>query len=128
MNELTLGVNFTAVFVGFVASYFLGWLWYSPKMFGKKWAEGVGLSLEECGEIPMMAMITQVLGTLGLSWLIGITASSNSFLTALLILVMLMLLIVSNGKYAQKSNVAVSIEAAYIFMMGLIMLACQAVF
>lgn len=128
MNELIDNVSWIGVGVSFFISFFLGWLWYSPKMFGKKWAEGVGVDMENCGDIPVFAMVTQALGTLGLAWLFGIMAVSNALLTIVLILLTVILLIVSNGKYAQKSNAAVAIEAAYIFVMGVIMLVCQGIF
>lgn len=128
MSELVDGVSWIGVGVSFVVSFFLGWLWYSPKMFGKKWAEGVGVDMENCGSMPVFAMVTQALGTFGLAWLFGITAASNALLTIVLILLTVILLIVSNGKYAQKSNAAVAIEAAYIFVMGVIMLVCQGIF
>ena len=34
MGEITSGVNWLAVTVGAVAAFLLGWLWYSPKLFG----------------------------------------------------------------------------------------------
>ena len=39
-----------------------------------------------------------------------------------------MLLIVSNGKYAQKSNAAVAIEASYVLAMAVIMFLGQMIF
>jgi hypothetical protein len=128
MNELTAGVSWIAVIVSFVVSFMLGWLWYSPKMFGKKWAEGVGLNLADGSSMPVLAMVTQALGTFGLAWLFGITAANEALLTIILVLITLILLIVSNGKFAQKSNAAVGIEAAYIFVMGIVMVICQAIF
>lgn len=128
MNELTQGVSWIAVVVGFVLSFLLGWLWYSPKLFGKKWAEGVGVELGDSSTVPAFAMLTQALGTFGLSWLVGITAAHEALLTIILVLLTLMLLIVSNGKYAKKSNAAVGIEAAYIFTMGVVMIVCQGIF
>ena len=125
MNEVLVGVNWLAVLVGFVASFLLGWLWYSPRVFGTKWATGVGVSLECDGVIPVFAMITQALGTLCLSWLIGITVAGNAFYTTALLLATIVLLVVSNGKYAQKGNAAIAIEASYILVMGIIMVACQ---
>ena len=41
MDELTNDVSWLAVAVGAVVSFLVGWLWYSPKLFGPKWAEGV---------------------------------------------------------------------------------------
>lgn len=128
MNELIDGVSWVGVLVSFVLSFMLGWLWYSPKLFGKKWAEGVKVTLDDGSNMPVSAMVFQALGTFGLAWLFGVTASSNSLLTIILVLVTLMLLTVSNGKYAQKSNAAVGIEAGYIFAMGVIMLVCQGIF
>ena len=128
MNELTAGVSWVAVVVSFVLSFMLGWLWYSPKLFGKKWAEGVGVKLADGSAMPVFAMVTQALGTFGLAWLFGITAAKETLLTIILVLTTFILLIISNGKYAQKSNAAVSIEASYIFVMGVVMVICQAVF
>ena len=34
MSEITTNVNWVAVVVGAVLAYLLGWLWYSPKLFG----------------------------------------------------------------------------------------------
>lgn len=128
MNELIEGVSWIAVVVSFVLSFLLGWLWFSPKLFGNKWAEGVGVSLADGSEMPALAMLTQALGTFGLAWLVGITAANNALLTIILVLLTIMLLIVSNGKFAQKSNAAVTIEALFILAMGIIMVVCQGIF
>jgi hypothetical protein len=128
MSELTIGVSWIGVVVSFVLSFILGWLWYSPKLFGRKWAEGVGVSTTDCGAMPVCPMVTQALGTFCLAWLFGITAASNALLTIILILVTIILIVVSNGKFAQKSNAAIGIEAAYIVAMGVVMFICQGVF
>ena len=128
MNELFEGVNWIAVIIGFVLSYLLGWLWYGPKLFGKTWAEGVGVSLVEGGELPAGAMIAQAFATFGLAWLIGIAVGKAALFTILLILGTLMLFVVSSGKYAKKSNAAVVIEASYMAAMGVVMVVCQGIF
>ena len=128
MNELTAGVSWIAVITSFVLSFMLGWLWYSPKVFGKKWAEGVGVNIADGSSMPVFAMVTQALGIFGLAWLFGITAASEALLTIILVLITLILLIISNGKYTQKSNAAVFIEAGYIFVMGVVMVICQGIF
>lgn len=127
MGELTEGVSWFAVIVSFVLAFLLGWLWYSPMLFGKKWAEGVGVSLHEGGPFPVFAMVSQAIATFGLAWLIGITVAGETLLTISLILITLILFIVSNGKFAQKSNAAVAIEGSFIFAMGVLMLICQAI-
>ncbi len=128
MNELTSGVSWIAVVVSFILSFLLGWVWYSPGVFGKKWAEGVGVSLVDGSKMPVLAMVLQALGTFCLAWLVGITAAHDALLTIILVFVTIILLIMSNGKYAQKSNVAVVIEGAYILVMGIIMIICQGIF
>ncbi|MFT5143732.1 MAG: hypothetical protein ACI80V_002499 [Rhodothermales bacterium] len=127
MNELMDGVSWLGVGSGFVVSFLLGWLWYGP-LFGKQWAAGCGVELGHGKDMPAMAMATQALGTFCLSWVIGITATTDSLMTSVLILVTIMLLIVSNGKYVKKSNTAVGIEAAFIFAMGVVMVIFQGIF
>ena len=65
MNEIITDVNWLAVVVSAILSFMLGALWYSPLMFGKKWAEGVGMDLS--GDTPMKppasAMVVQMLGS-----------------------------------------------------------------
>ncbi|MDA0260793.1 MAG: DUF1761 domain-containing protein [Proteobacteria bacterium] len=63
MAELTTGVSWLAVIVGAVLSFVLGWLWYS-KLFGAKWAEGVGVKMDSASGMPMGAMAAQVIGLL----------------------------------------------------------------
>jgi len=128
MIELTEGVSWIGVSVGFVLAFMLGMVWYNPKVFGTKWATGVGISLDDGSPFPIAAMVIQLLGTFGLAWLFGITAASNELLTIILILATIILIVVSNGKYARKSNAAVTIEGGYIFAIGVIMVICQGIF
>jgi len=78
MAELTTGVSWLGVVVGAVVSFLVGWLWYSPKLFGPKWAEGVGVDFGAAGEMPVGAMVTQIVGLLLMSWFVGVTAVSNA--------------------------------------------------
>ena len=64
MEGITTNISWLAVIVGAVASFLVGWLWYSEKLFGKKWAEGLGLNLGSASEMPALAMILQLLGLL----------------------------------------------------------------
>ena len=128
MNGLIAGVSWIGVFVGFILSFMLGWLWYSPKVFGQTWAEGVGVSLAEGSKMPVSAMMFQALATFGLAWIFGIMLANDALFTIILTLTTLILFIVSSGKYAQKSNVAITIEATYLLAMGIVMLVCQRLF
>ena len=57
MGELMEGVNWLGVIAGTVVSFLAGWLWYSPKLFGTKWAEGSRVQLGNANEMPVGAMI-----------------------------------------------------------------------
>ena len=128
MDEITANVNWIAIIVSTVASFLLGWLWYSPKLFGIKWAEGVGVKLGNESKPPAMAMITQLAGTFLLAWVIGITASTNALMTAILIVLTVISLLVAAGYFAQKSTYAIATEAGFILAMAVIMIVCQGIF
>lgn len=122
------GLNWIAIVVGAVVSFLVGWFWYSSKGFGTRWAEGVGVSLDDASKMPPQAMILQFAGIFLLSWVIGLTAASNALITAILFILAVACLIIANGYFAQKSQYAINAEGAYIAVIGAIMIACQAFF
>ena len=127
MEELLANVNWIAVVVGAVLAFVLGWLWYSPKMFGVKWAEGVGININD-GSGPMMsAMIAQVVGTFLLAWVIGITATTDSLALAILIALTIATLIKANGLLTQKSKYAIMVESGFILAMAVVIILTHAV-
>lgn len=125
MAEITEGINWLAVGAGTVVSFLLGWLWYSPKLFGKQWAAGIGVDLGSSSEMPAAAMITQLLATFLMAWIIGVTAKGNMLLTAILVVLTLVAFNVSNGFFAKKKGVAVAIESGFIVAMAVVMIAAQ---
>ena len=128
MSELTDGVNWLAVGVGTVLSFLLGWLWYSPKLFAKKWIEGINAKPNGSTTPPAPAMIMQLLGTFLLSWLVGITATHNALLTIILIVATIVALVIANGFFVSKSRYAITTEAGFIVAMAVVMIAVQAIF
>lgn len=127
MNEITANLNWLAVGVGTILSYILGALWYSPKMFGKKWAEGVGLDIEGPEKPPVAAMVIQLVGTFLLSWVIGLMATTHALYSAILIVVTIIFLLVANGLFAMKSTYSVCVEGGFIAAIATIMIICQGV-
>ena len=126
ITELTMNVNWLAVIVGAVLAYLLGWLWYSPVLFAKKWLEGIRIPVSD--NTPMMpAMITQAVGTFLLAWVIGITETTNSIFTAGLIALTIAVIIKANGLFSQKSKYAIMVEAGFIIAMVVVMVATHAV-
>ncbi|PCI29426.1 twitching motility protein PilT [Candidatus Wolfebacteria bacterium] len=127
MEQILVDVNWTAVIVGAIAAFALGSFWYSPKMFGKKWMKGVGLTAKDANS-PAHALFAQAVSTFLLAWVIGVTATTNSLSLAILIALTLSVTIKANGLWAQKSRYAIAVESSYILVMAVIMIAAHALF
>ena len=127
MELIIYSVNWLAVLVGAIAAYALGALWYSPKMFGKKWMKSVGLDENDKGPV-MTAMIAQGVGTLLLAWVIGVTETTQNIMLALLIALTIAVLIKANGLFANKGMYAIKVDAGYVVVMVIVMILAQAIF
>ena len=127
MSEITSGVNWIAVGSGTVLSFVLGWLWYSPMLFGKAWAKGVGIDLGAAAGMPVTPLVTQLVATFLLAWVIGVTAAQNALLTAFLVIAMVAVFIAANGAFAKKSNQAIGIESGFVVAMGAVMIIMQGI-
>jgi hypothetical protein len=128
MSEIVSNVNWIAVIAGTVLSFLLGWLWYSPKLFGTKWAEGIGVDLGSASSMPVAAMAIQLVATFLLAWVVGVTAARNALATIILIVIMLVLFIAANGQFAKKSSYAIGVEAGFVVAMAVVMIAVQGIF
>lgn len=127
MNEITANVHWLAVIVGFVLSFLLGWLWYSPKLFGTKWAEGVGVKMGEANQMPVAPMVLQAVGTFLLAWVVGVTAGNNALATIILIAVTMIVLQAAGGLFTKKSTYAILTEVGFIAAMVVLMIVVQGV-
>jgi Protein of unknown function (DUF1761) len=127
MQEITANVNWLAVGVGAVLSFLLGWLWYSQVLFGKRWAEGVGVELGGAGAMPIGPIVAQIVGIFLLAWLFGVTAANNALLTIILIVLTIAAFLFSSGMFAKKSMYAIYTETGYIIAMAVVMFIVQAV-
>jgi len=128
MAELMNGVNWIAVIVGAVGSFLLGWLWYSPMLFGPKWAEGVGVKIGTASEMPVQAMVAQIIGLFLMSWLVGVTAVSNQLMTIILAVLAFTVLGFSGGGFRQNSVYARLVDAGYWIVAAIFMIIMQGVF
>lgn len=127
MQEITANINWMATIIGAVAAFLLGWLWYSPILFVEKWAQGVRIKVDGSGP-SALAMVVQVIATFLLSWVIGLTAASNSLLTAILITITIVFLMAASGLFCQKSRYAIATETGFIVAMVVVMVICQGIF
>lgn len=128
MSEIIDGVSWIGVIVGAVATFLVGWLWYSPKLFGVKWAEGAGVDLGNASEMPVGAMITNFIGLLLMSWFVGVTATNNALLTVILATLAFTVLAYSGGMFTKKSAYARNVEAGFWIAALVIMFISQAIF
>jgi len=128
MGEIFNGVSWLAVITGAIASFLLGWLWYSPKLFGKKWAEGSHTKLGDASEMPMGAMGCQAIGLLLMSWFVGVTAVNNALLTVILATIAFTTLAYSGNMFSQKSPYARTVDAGYWIAAFVIMILAQGLF
>ncbi len=109
MGELTSNVSWLAVIVGAVLSFLLGWLWYSPMLFGTKWAEGSGVKMGSANQMPVEAMATQGLGLLLLSWFVAVSPVNVAALGTIALAV----LAYSGSSFTGKSQFAKFVDAGY---------------
>ncbi len=128
MAEITANVNWLAVIVGAVVAFALGWLWYSPRLFLTKWAEGVGISLDSGSGSSVAAMIAQIIGVFLLAWVVGVTAASDALLTIILIVMTIVALMIASGLYTGKSRYAITTEVGFIITMTIVMIVVQGIF
>jgi hypothetical protein len=118
-------LNYLAIIIGTVAAFLLGWLIYSPMLFGPKWAEGSGVKMGEASEMPKFAMASQFAALFCLALVIGITATVSALWTAILAIVAAALFVVSSGAFLKKSNFAMAVDGGYILASGVVMIIVQ---
>ena len=125
MGEITIGVSWLAAIAGAVLSFLLGYFWYSPTLFGTKWAEGSGVKLNTADKMPMAAMATQGIGLLLMSWFVGVTAVSSALSTVILATLAFTVLQFSGNSFSGKSSYARLADAGYWVACLIIMILAQ---
>ncbi|MDA4848145.1 DUF1761 domain-containing protein [Hoeflea poritis] len=127
MGEIAGDVNWIAVVIGAVVSFLLGWLWYSPMLFGPKWAEGVGVEMGKANEMPVGAMVSQIVGLLLLSWFVGVTAAADALFTVILGTIAFAVLAYSGGMFRKNSTYARLTDAGYWIGSVIVMIIVQGI-
>jgi Protein of unknown function (DUF1761) len=125
MGEIINGVSWLAVLAGAIVSFLLGWLWYSPKLFGEKWAAGSGVKMGTADQMPVVAMASQGIGLLLMSWFVGVTANSNALYTVILATIAFTVLQFSGNSFSGKSSYARYVDAGYWIVSLVIMILCE---
>lgn len=119
-------VNWIAIGLGTLISYLLGGFWYSPSMFGEKWAAGTRGDAGSSDHQPWSALILQLVGTILLAWLIALAAANGTWISAFLIVSTVVILMTANNLFAGHSHYATAVQAGFVVVMALIMSLCIA--
>lgn len=127
MESEFANVNWIAVILGAVVAFLVGWLWYSPKLFGTGWAAGSGVELGSAQSMPVFAMVSQLVGLFLLSLVVGVTATTSALMTAILAILAAATMTLSAGAFVKKSNYALGVDFGYIIVAGAVMIVCQGI-
>jgi hypothetical protein len=121
-------IGWMGVIAGTVVAFLVGWAWYHEKVFGTRWAQGSRVELGSAASMPVFAMGTQLVGLGVLSLVVGITAQFEMLITAILSILAVAVLVVSNGAFVKKSQAALAIDFFYIVVAGAVMIGAQGIF
>lgn len=124
MHPFETEVSWVAVGVATVLCFVLGYLWYSPMMFGKSWAEGVGVDIGPDAKAPVGAMVTQLIGVFLLAWLVAVSVELRAWAATAVIVLMAAFLVMSANMFSQNSDRSTLIQGAFVIVMGVIMTLC----
>lgn len=127
MEALTTGISWWAVGISTVLSFMLGGLWYSPMLFGKKWAEGVGVDFGSGATQPVPALVLQLVGTFLLAWLIGLADAIDAYPAAVLIVLTMAVLLVAANLFSEHSLYSALVQGLFVVAMAVIMVLCNLV-
>lgn len=121
-------LSWIAIAAGTIISFLVGWVWYLPQVFGTIWAAGSRVELGSASEMPVFAMVTQLVGLFFLAMVIGLTASMNMLGTAIFSILATATFVASQGGFVQKTTAAIAIDFGYIVISGVIMIGLQGIF
>lgn len=121
-------LNWIAIITGTVVAFLVGWAWYSPKLFGKAWADGSGTELGSAAGMPVFAMLMQVVALFLLALVVGVTATTSALYTAILAILAAGAFVVSGGAFVRKRGAALMIDFGYVIVAGVVMIVAQGIF
>ena len=125
MIELTQDINWIAVATGTVLAFVAGWVWYSPLLFGDRWADGLDINM--ANKVPIVPMGLQVIGLFLLSWFVCVTAAGEALLTLILGALAFLLLGFSGETFAGHPPAVRLINAGYWVLALVVMILVNAV-
>lgn len=125
MEMLVTNISWWAVGISTVISFMLGGFWYSPALFGKKWAEGVGVEMGSGSTQPVPALVLQLIGTFLLAWLIALADATGSYPAAVLIVLSITVLLIAANLFSEHSLYSSLVQGLFVVVMAVIMVVCN---
>lgn len=120
MEQFLSTVEWGTVGVSFLLAYVLGWLWYSPVLFMKKWMAGKGAGVVAH---PMwMPMSAQAGATFLLAIVINIFMVYDNLMMSALVTLTIAGFIKANGLFGGKTKYTITVETIYVIVMGALMI------
>jgi hypothetical protein len=120
METFLQTIEWTPVLVSFVLAYVLGWVWYSPILFVKKWAAGKGAGVVEH---PMwMPMAAQAGATFLFAIIVNLATADGDIVHAVLVALTIAGFIKANGLFGGKTYYAITVETVYVLAMAAVMI------
>src|SRR5256886_7740054 len=71
---VNLGVNYLAVVVAAVVALVIGFIWYSPRVFGNRWMAYLGTTQAQLGNPGPTGMLVGVVASLLNAWVLAVLA------------------------------------------------------
>jgi hypothetical protein len=125
MEAITTGASWWAVGISTVLCFMLGGCWYSPILFGTKWAEGVGVETVPEAKQPEGGLVTQLAGTFLLAWLLGLADAINTYPAAALIVLTITTLLIAANPFAENTLYSSLVQGLFVVAMVFVMVACN---
>ena len=124
MEALTANVNWLGVGLSTIICFMLGSLWFSGKLFGEKWAEGIEIGPDHKQSVS--ALVSQFFGTLLLAWIVGL-AVSGSIASVVLITLAVFFLVLASNLMGDHTLYASMVEGGFVIAMTIIMTICNVI-
>ena len=121
-------INWTAVLVGWVVAFVVGFLIYAPFAFGPKWAAGSHLEGKTPDKMPMGAVFAQGLATFLLALIIGLTETAEAIDAAILAILTVAAFAFALGSFGLKSMFARVVDTGAVVVFGILMILAQGIF
>jgi hypothetical protein len=127
MEALTANVNWLGVGLSTIICFMLGALWFSGKLFGEKWAEGIGIEIGPDHKQSVSALVSQFFGTLLLAWIVGLAVSGGSIASVVLITLAVFFLVLASNLMGDNTLYASMVEGGFVIAMTIIMTICNVI-